>query len=111
MLPVRLYVMADGQGDDAEQYLASMSKLLSTLSKHDVAYTLEHDRDVGAAVCAQATSIGASLIVTSTHGHTGVPRFVLGSTAAAFVRDAPCPVLLVRPAHTAPTESFSRSGR
>lgn len=101
---------ASGQLDDAEidDYLSSKSALLSTLSKHKVPHTLRHSRDVGRAVCAHAESIDASLIVTSTHGHTGLPRFVLGSTAAAFVRDAPCPVLLVRPAHAAPTESLPR---
>ena len=95
----------------SEQYLDSMSALLSTLSKHKVPYTLQHHRDVGAAVCTHAENIDASLIVASTHGHTGMPRFVLGSTAAAFVRNAPCPVLLVRPAHTAPTEALERSPR
>ncbi len=94
-----------------EQYLASMSGLLSTLSKHKVSYTLQHHRDVGGAVCAHAENIDASLIVASTHGHTGIPRFVLGSTAAAFVHDAPCPVLLVRPAHTAPTAALPRTRR
>ena len=94
-----------------ERYLASMSGLLSTLSKHKVPYTLHHSRDVGGAVCTHAEEIDASLIVTSTHGHTGMPRFVLGSTAATFVREAPCPVLLVRPAHTAPSEALPRARR
>jgi len=92
-----------------EQYLTSMSGLLSTLTKHKVPYTLQHHRDVGAAVCTHAENIDASLIVASTHGHTGMPRFVLGSTAAAFVRNAPCPVLLVRPVHTAPIEALPRT--
>jgi len=72
-----------------EQYLISMSGLLSTLTKHKVPYTLQHHRDVGAAVCAHAENIDASLIVASTHGHTGMPRFMPGSAAAAFVRNAP----------------------
>jgi nucleotide-binding universal stress UspA family protein len=94
-----------------ERYLASMSGLLSKLTKHKVPYTLQHHHDVGVAVCAHASNIEASLIVTSTHGHTGMARFVLGSTAAAFVRDAPCPVLLVRPAHTDPSEVLPRTRR
>jgi nucleotide-binding universal stress UspA family protein len=96
---------------EIEQYLASMSGLLSKLTKHQVPYTLQHHHDVEVAVCAHASNIEASLIVTSTHGHTGMARFVLGSTAAAFVRDAPCPVLLVRPAHTDPTEALPRTRR
>ena len=46
-----------------------------------------------------ASAINASLIVASTRGRTGMSRFVIGSTAAAIVRHAPCPVLLVRPPH------------
>ena len=37
----------------------------------------------------------ADLIVIATHGHTGVERALLGSTAERVVRHAPCPVLIV----------------
>jgi nucleotide-binding universal stress UspA family protein len=37
------------------------------------------------------------LIVISTHGLTGLKRTVLGSTTERVVRQAPCPVLVVRP--------------
>lgn len=37
------------------------------------------------------------LIVISTHGHTGLTHFLLGSVAENIVRTAPCPVLTVRP--------------
>lgn len=36
------------------------------------------------------------LIVLSTHGYTGLDRFMLGSTAERVVRHAPCPVFVVR---------------
>jgi nucleotide-binding universal stress UspA family protein len=112
LLRVTEDVASQPAGDaENEEYLASMSALLSTLSKHKVPFTLQHDRDVAAAVCAHARNTEASLIVASTHGRTGMPRFVLGSTAAAFVHDAPCPVLLVRPAHAVPTEALPRARR
>lgn len=38
----------------------------------------------------------SDLLLVSTHGHTGLKRFLLGSTAEAVVRRAPCPVLTVR---------------
>jgi universal stress protein A len=37
------------------------------------------------------------LIVISTHGLTGLKRTVLGSTTERVVRQAPCPVLIVKP--------------
>jgi nucleotide-binding universal stress UspA family protein len=43
-----------------------------------------------------AAKLGADLIIISTHGHTGVTRILLGSTAEKVVRHAPCPVLIVR---------------
>lgn len=36
------------------------------------------------------------LIVTATHGHTGLKHVLLGSVAEKIVRHAPCPVLSVR---------------
>lgn len=38
----------------------------------------------------------ASLIVVATHGRTGLRRFALGSVAERVVREAHCPVLVVR---------------
>ena len=38
----------------------------------------------------------ADLIVIATHGHTGLKHAVLGSTTERVVREAPCPVLVVR---------------
>lgn len=43
-----------------------------------------------------AKELGSDLIILSTHGHTGVTRVILGSTAERVVRHAPCPVLVVR---------------
>jgi len=37
------------------------------------------------------------MIIMSTHGHTGLKHVLLGSTAERVVREAPCPVLTVRP--------------
>ena len=36
------------------------------------------------------------LIIMGTHGRTGLPRLVLGSTAEKVVRGAPCAVLTIR---------------
>ncbi|MBN2492045.1 MAG: universal stress protein [Planctomycetes bacterium] len=43
-----------------------------------------------------AGEIGATMIVMSTHGRTGLSHALLGSTTEAVVRKAPCPVLVIR---------------
>lgn len=43
-----------------------------------------------------AAEMDVDLIVMSTHGRTGVERAYLGSTAERVVRNATCPVLVVR---------------
>jgi len=42
----------------------------------------------------------AGLIVISSHGRTGIDRFVLGSVAEKVVRLATCPVLVIKPSTT-----------
>jgi len=43
-----------------------------------------------------AREFGADLIIISTHGRKGFSRLLLGSTSEKVVRNAPCPVLIVR---------------
>jgi nucleotide-binding universal stress UspA family protein len=40
----------------------------------------------------------ADVIIIGAHGQTGLTRFLMGSTAEAVLRTAPCPTLLVRDA-------------
>jgi universal stress protein A len=51
-----------------------------------------------------ASQLGADLIVMATHGRKGLHRLVLGSVAEHVVREAPCPVLTVKP-------KIARAGR
>lgn len=51
----------------------------------------------GVEVVRAAERIGADLIVMATHGRRGLKHFVLGSVAESVVREAPCPVLTMRP--------------
>jgi nucleotide-binding universal stress UspA family protein len=44
----------------------------------------------------QATHLGASMIAMTTHGRTGLSRWLVGSVAEKIVRSSPIPVLLVR---------------
>ena len=43
-----------------------------------------------------ATYWSADMIVIGTHGRGGLERILLGSVADAVIRNAPCPVLVVR---------------
>jgi nucleotide-binding universal stress UspA family protein len=69
-----------------------------------------HSRHPANAIAEFAESINASLIVASTHGRTGLARLAHGSVAAALVRHARCPVVLMRPPHL-PTSSRSNELR
>jgi nucleotide-binding universal stress UspA family protein len=40
---------------------------------------------------------GMDLIVMTTHGRKGIPRFVLGSVTEKVISESPCPVLAIRP--------------
>lgn len=61
-------------------------------------------------VCNFATESRADLVVTATHGHTGLSHALIGSTAEKLVRYAACPVLVIPTAHRAHhrTESVSQ---
>ena len=49
-----------------------------------------------AAIVAQARASGADLIVVGTHGRSGLSHLLMGSVAEKVLRQAPCPVLVVR---------------
>lgn len=44
-----------------------------------------------------ARELGVDLIVMSTHGRTGLARFVMGSVTEHVIRETDCPVLVLRP--------------
>jgi nucleotide-binding universal stress UspA family protein len=48
------------------------------------------------AILEAAADFHAGLIIIATHGHTGLERVMLGSTAENVVRRAKCPVLVIR---------------
>jgi len=54
------------------------------------------DGSAAGAIVSHAQSMGADLIVMSSHGRTGASRFWLGSVADTVIRSATVPVLMVR---------------
>lgn len=82
----------------ARQAESELLAVAETLRKDGVAVeTLIYydDEDVARAVVQAAGEAGADLIVMSTHGRSGVGRWVYGSVADAVMRYATVPVLLV----------------
>lgn len=51
----------------------------------------------GPAIVDAAKAEGADLLVVGSHGRGRVERLVLGSVSDHVVRNAPCPILIVRP--------------
>ena len=48
-------------------------------------------------ICEAAAEVDADLLVVASHGRDGLSRLVMGSVAERVIRDAPCPVLVVKP--------------
>ena len=55
-----------------------------------------------------AGEVGADLIAMSSHGRSGIGRWVFGSVAERVLRGAACPVLLVRPGQTEAGVTYQR---
>lgn len=86
----------DTPGDDGG-YLARLAAELGELTGHPVQSRTVYDDDPAAAIARVADEAGATLILMSTHGRTGLKRLTAGSVASATVRNATCPVVLHRP--------------
>lgn len=79
----------------ARDRLASfMTKSLSELGPDVVsAAIVGHPADE---IVSYASDAGASLLIMTTHGYSGVKHMLLGSTTEAVLRHATCPVLSIR---------------
>lgn len=91
----------EAAGEQSAIEFGAVHALAETLLSRDgagVNWDVMHRRDVSDAIVEYARAVPASFIAMATHGRSGVGRLALGSVAAAVVHDAPCPVLVVRPA-------------
>ena len=78
------------------QKLTVIEKKLEDMIPPDVAVeTTVRQNVVLEAILEVAHEIEADLIITMTHGHTGMEHLIKGSTAESVVRRAPCPVLVL----------------
>lgn len=92
--------LAAGWGPEAEKsaraYLDDVAERISDDVVESVSFALL-DGPVAESLRDYTRAQGISLIVMSTHGRRGLSRAWLGSVAAGVIREAPAPVLLVRP--------------
>lgn len=83
----------------ANDYLATLNDRLREFETPDPSVTLEIRFEEGheaAEILRVAERIGCDLIVLGSHGKTGLRRLLTGSVAEAVMRQARCPVLVVK---------------
>lgn len=80
---------------EAQDYLAEKQQEWRSLGVPIAAVVVEGSV-VADRILDVAAEIGADVIVMSTHGWSGVKRWVFGSVADRILHNAPIPVLLVR---------------
>lgn len=79
----------------AESYLKRKSEELT--SEGYAVTTILSEGDTASAICDVADAQDVDLIAMTTHGRSGIEKWVLGSVADRVVRSARQPVFLVRP--------------
>ena len=97
------YVLGPGLKNETfvpfmKQAEADLERMVADLSKSPgvKASAVVRDGTPHEVICQTAMTLGADLIVLTTHGYTGLKHVWLGSTAERVVRHSPCPVLTVR---------------
>ncbi len=89
-------VLVSDMEAESEKYLKRVSEQLKA---HGISVTSEMvEGSTADCILKVAEEKGADLIAMSTHGRSGVARWLIGSVADRVVRTAKVPVLLVRPA-------------
>jgi nucleotide-binding universal stress UspA family protein len=92
------------QGDLLDSgYAGHLARRLGAATKRDVEFEVLHDKHPARAIVDFASRLGASFIVATTHGRTGLARMAMGSEAMGIVHESPCPVVLVHPLFPAST--------
>lgn len=88
-------VIDEKQKEAAERYLQGLAEELQKKGLRASA-TVKTGQQVAVEIIEYAKEIGADLIVMSTHGRSGITRWVLGSIALKVLTRAETPILLLR---------------
>lgn len=98
----------DSDAAAGSAYPARLAKGLAAFSGHAVEFDSLRDQRPARAVPDYASRHGASMIVASSHGRSGLSRLAMGSVTSEFVRRATCPVTVVRLPHPVHAEQRER---
>jgi nucleotide-binding universal stress UspA family protein len=85
-----------GGRHDAESYLQRLQAHLASAAGRDVEYEVA-DADPAAAILAASEKHRPDLVAMTTHGRSGLARWVLGSVATKILHAVDAPMLVVRP--------------
>jgi nucleotide-binding universal stress UspA family protein len=91
---------------ELEEYLRAVAKRLEPVVA-DVQIGVRFGRPADE-ILAFVGDVGADIIAMSTHGRSGISRWVFGSVADRVLRGATCPVLLVRAGQVQPRTPYQR---
>ncbi len=86
--------------DDIDSMRAQARRQLAEVAARITEVPVETDVLIGEPahmIVGLAEKLSADLVVMGTHGRGGVSRLLLGSVADYVLRNAPCPVLTIRP--------------
>jgi nucleotide-binding universal stress UspA family protein len=85
-----------GASNEAESYLRRLQARLASATGNDVEFEVIESEPAGAILWA-CEKRQPDLIAMTTHGRSGLARWVLGSVAAKLLHSRPTPMLIVRP--------------
>lgn len=84
----------DKINDDAKDYLAKTVCELKAAGLD--ARSVLRDGDAASQIIDYSIENGSDLIVMTTHGRSGILRWVYGSVADRILKNAKCPILMIR---------------
>lgn len=93
-VPGERIVFSEDLDADARAALDELKRTLLAEVEWISVTTVEHGRSAQA-ICDYAREHAVDLIITGSHGRTGLAHFFLGSVAERVVKHAPCAVLVV----------------
>ncbi len=96
--PMMTAVRVETREANTQEVQSYLERVATTLGEKGARVRVQAcEGPVADAILDYAESIHADLIAMSTHGRSGIARWVMGSVADKVVHAAPVPVLLVRP--------------